>query len=86
MRVPDPFTISLRSSLASIGHFLVSGLFGYNRDHVFVGNDMAQANSLRDMSGTRPPHHCVSEVLLQSAVNLVANVFNGRVATDDECL
>jgi hypothetical protein len=45
---------------------------------------MTQSHPLRDMSRTGAPDQSIFEILLQSPMDLVADVLDCRVAADDE--
>lgn len=47
---------------------------------------MAQTNPLRYMFRARTPHESVFEAVLESPMNLVADVLDGGVAAHDESL
>ena len=58
-------------------------LFGHDRYNILVSYDMAQAHSLRYVSSTCTPHHCILESFLQRSMDLVAYLFDrGLVAND----
>lgn len=56
----------------------------YNTDYVLVGDIMAQPDALRHVARTRAPDHGVFERLLERAVDLVADVFDGAAAADNQ--
>lgn len=60
--------------------------FGNYRHHILIRDNMSQPDALRDVSSTRAPDQRVLEALLQRAVDVVADVFDGRVAPHDQGL
>lgn len=45
-----------------------------------------QSNSLRNVPRACAPHQCILEAVLDTPMNLIANVLDGAVVTNDESL
>lgn len=59
-------------------------LFRHNRDDVLVSYDMAQPHTLWNMSCASAPYHRVFESFLQSPMDLITHILNGRLVPDDQ--
>lgn len=59
-------------------------LFCNNVHYILVRDDVAEANTLWNMSRTSSPHQGILERFLQSSVYLIANIFYTRATSDDQ--
>lgn len=55
-------------------------------DHILVCNFVTQSDTLRDVPCTGTPYERVLERLLEGAVYLVTDVFDGGIASDNQRL
>lgn len=82
----ESITVETDDVLENTSEHCCNFLFRNDRDHILISNHVAQPNPLRHVPCTCSPYHGIFECLLERSMDLVANIFNRRVVTNDQRL
>lgn len=80
------FSLVVLTPKPKVERRIVFKLFGDNGNNVLVRHDMTQPDPLRYMSSASSPYHSILKCLLQRPVNLIADFFDRRFVSHNQCL